>query len=153
MEFSSIPEEFVVNSVGSGKFEIPDNTGKLVERFSVGIYTTDNKFISENSVFALNVTDELVQVKLNSPSPNKGSYYLKMDNVNPNLLELADSHDGRLMALVGKKIKTEKFDGFTLKPEAYEDGNMFVKTNTDATRKALLKLREPKTFRKMQIIE
>lgn len=152
MEFSSIPAEFTVSSVGSGKFDIPNDKGEIIERYSVGIYTTDNKFISENSVFALNVTDELVQVKLNSPSPNKGYYYLKMDNVNPNLLDLADSHDGRLMALVGKKIKTEKFDGYTLKPEAYEDGNMFVKTNNDAARKTLLKLREPKTFRKMQIV-
>ena len=144
MEFVSIPNEGVFDTIGIKEFEIP----KVGKKISIGLFTKSGQFVSENSIFASSVSEDMVQVKENSTSPNKGKWYLKQVEINPHLRELAPSQNARLLALVGKTFKTEPISGFTLKEGSYTSEKMFVSSNNETNKKKLISLREPKKFYK-----
>lgn len=139
-EFVTVPREGTFSHIGTREFDIP-GTGKVK---SIGIFTTDNKFVAENTVFASTVTDEIVEVK---NGPNKGKFMLKQVRVSPKLFDLADSQDKRLLALVGKSFTSEKVDGFQLKD--YSANKMFGKT--DAQKASLKDNREAKTYNRFEL--
>ena len=148
MEFASLPNEGIFDTIGIKEFEIP----KVGKRISIGLFTQSGHFVSENTIFASSVSEDLVQVRENSTSPNKGKWYLKQVEINPHLRELAPSQNARLLALVGRAFKTEPVSGFTLKEGSYTPEKMFVSSNNETNRKKLIALREPKKFYKFELL-
>ena len=147
-EFVSLPSEGIFDTVGIKEFDIP----KIGKRTSIGLFTKSGHFVSENTIFASSVSEDLVQVRENSTSPNKGKWYLKQVEINPHLRELAPSQNARLLALVGKSFRTEPVSGFTLKEGAYTPDKMFVSSNNETNKKKLINLREPKRFYKFELL-
>ena len=146
-EFVKIPENGIFSNVGMKEFDIP-NVGL---KKSVGLFTENGEFISENAIFASTVTDELVIVKNGS---NKGKFMLKQIPVSTIESTLKGaSRDLRLIELVGKKFETKKISGFTLKEGSYDVDVMMVKADTPANHKKLLALREPKDYYCFTVVE
>ena len=143
-EFATIPESGVFSHIGTKEFDIP-GVGK---RISLGYFTTDGAFISENAIFASSVSENVVQVK---NLENKGLFMLKQERVSPKLFDIANSQDKRMLALKGKAFKSTKVDGFQLKDGSYTKDKMFVKTDSAENKKKLLSLREPKTYYAFEI--
>ena len=140
-EFVSIPKSGIFVEITTKEFDIP-NVGK---KKSIGLLTQDGKFIAENSIFASSVTDELVEIK---GGDNKGKFMLRQERVSPELYDLGDSQDKRLVALIGQSFETENFPGFQLKEGSYTPKKMFVSSKNEQNKQKLLDLREPKTYKR-----
>ena len=146
-EFSKTPEQGTFSHVGVKEFDIP-NIGL---KKSIGLFTENNEFISENTIFSSTVTDEIVMIK---NGPNKDKFMLKQKPVSTIESKLhGASRDLRLIELIGKHFKTEKVSGFTLKEGSFDVNVMMVKSNTPANHEKLLKLREPKDYYSFTIVE
>lgn len=139
-EFVSVPKEGTFSRIGSKEFDIP-GTGKVT---SIGFFTTNDKFVAENTIFASTVTEQVVEVK---NGPNKGKFMLRQERVSPELFDLADSQDKRLLALIGKSFTTERVSGFQLKD--FAANKMFAKT--EAQKASLKDNREAKTYHKFSL--
>ena len=146
-EFSKTPESGIFAHVGIKEFDIP-NVGL---KKSVGLFTEDGNFISENTIFASTVTDEIVIIRNGA---NKGKFMLKQIPVSTIESTLKGaSRDLRLIELVGKRFEAKKVSGFTLKEGSFSVDVMMIKTDTPTNREKLLKLREPKSYYRFTIVE
>ena len=146
-EFSKTPESGEFSHVGVKEFDIP-NVGL---KKSVGLFTKNGEFISENTVFASTVTEEIAVIKTGA---NKGKFMLKQVPVSKIESTLKGaSRDLRLIELIGKKFEAKKVSGFALKEGSYDVKIMMVPTNTETNHKKLLALREPKDYHAFNIVE
>ena len=139
-EFASTPEAGTFSHVGTKKFQI-DGVGEVT---SVGIYTINGEFISENSLNQQNLLSELVEVKNGS---RKGRLILKSERLS-DLSKFGSSADARLVALQGKSFKTTKKPDTRVYKTEFLDSKEFDKvcqtTNTQAALKAALSCTETK---------
>lgn len=142
-EFISTPEEGEFDYVGTKEFDIP-NVGL---RTSVGLHLVGGGFISENAINAQNIQLELVEIRTGE---NKGKFMLKSERLS-NLANLGFSADARLIALQGKKFKTEPVSGLTL--QKFDKEIMFVVGKSKDFLAKLTKNTEPKKYHRFTIID
>lgn len=146
-EFHKTPESGVFSHIGIKEFDIP----KVGLKKSIGLFTEDGNFISENTIFASTVTDELVIIKNGA---NKNKFMLKQIPVSTIESTLKGaSRDLRLLELIGKRFEAKKVSGFTLKEGSFSVDVMMIKTDTPTNREKLLKLREPKSYYSFTVVE
>lgn len=143
-EFAKTPERGEFSHIGSKEFDIPE----VGIRVSLGLYTKEGEFVSENSIFANTVTDEVVEIKNGS---NKGKFMLKQARISGNDVWEANSQNKRLLSLVGKKFTTESVDGKALK--AYTPEVMFAADKKATSVTTLKQNTEPKVYHKFMVSE
>ena len=147
-EFAAVPEIGEFAEIGMKEFLL--NGQKVV---SVGLFTTEGFFISENSIFSSSLTGELFQISKTSTSPNAGKWMLKQERLNPKLWDLAPSADKRLISLVGRRFKTSKVNGLVYKSDVFKDvNNLFVASNTATNLKKLTDRTESKTLYRFELL-
>lgn len=99
-EFSSIPKQGMFSHVGTKEFNIPG----VGIRQSLGLYTHDDDFISENTLTKQNLLDVLTEIKNGT---RKGKFMLASERLN-DLSSFGKSLDGQLIKLQGLTFETEK---------------------------------------------
>lgn len=148
-EFAAIPEIGEFAEIGMKQFTLRNGQSVM----SIGLFTTEGFFISENAIFSSTLTSELFQISKNSTSSNAGKWMLRQERLNPKLWDLAPSADKRLIALVGRGFKTSKIDGLVYKSEVFKDiSNLFVPSNTAGNLKKLTDKTEVKTLYKFELL-
>ena len=105
-EFTTIPEEGVFSHIGVKEFTLTndDKTQTIVK--SLGIFTKNNEFISENSLTKQNLEEVLTSVKTGK---RRGLFILKSDRLT-NLSKFGSSLNDQMLKLVGKSFTTVKKD-------------------------------------------
>ena len=108
-EFTTTPESGTFEKVGSKEFEIP-GTGKVV---SIGIFTKNGEFISENALNLQDLKQALVEIKTGN---RKGKFMLKSERLS-DLRKFGASSDKILETLQGKSFRTNKHETRVYKSE------------------------------------
>ena len=143
-EFTTIPESGIFSHVGVKDFTVTDNGKDRVVK-SVGIYTEDGTFISENALIQQHLLPELTEIKNGS---RKGKLMLKSDRLS-DLSKFGASADARLVALQGKSFSTEKKTDTRVYKSEFLDSKEFDKvcqsSNNQTALKAALACTETKT--------
>ena len=105
-EFTSIPEEGVFDRIGVKEFALKDDDGKTTTVKSLGIFTKNGEFISENTLTKQHLGEVLTSVKTGK---RKGSFILKSDRLT-NLSKFGGSLNDQMLKIVGKSFTTVKKD-------------------------------------------
>lgn len=104
-EFSSIPEEGVFDRIGVKEFTLT-NDGKTTVVKSLGLFTKNEDFISENAITKQHLEEVLTSVKTGD---RKGKFILKSERLT-NLNKFGKSLNEQMLNLVGKSFSTVKKD-------------------------------------------
>lgn len=152
-EFQTIPEQGTFDHIGQKEYKLKDENGNEIVRFSIGYFLGEDEetsvHISENSIFAQTVTDEIIKVK---SVKNADKQMFKQARISESLFT-ENSQDKRLFALKGKSFKTTPFNGKALK--LYTVPAMFAEANLSQSeaKKHLSKNVEPKVYRKFELTD
>lgn len=103
-EFATIPEEGVFDRIDVKEFILTGNDGKTQTVQSLGIYTKNGEFISENTLTKQHLSEVLTSVKTGT---RKGKFILKSERLT-NLNKFGKSLNQQLLNLVNKSFTTEK---------------------------------------------
>ena len=106
MEFTSIPEEGVFHRIGVKEFTLKDDDGKSTTVKSLGIFTKNGEFISENTLTKQNLGEVLTSVKTGA---RKGLFILKSDRLT-SLNKFGATLNAQMLKLQGKSFTTVKKD-------------------------------------------
>lgn len=143
-EFTVTPESGTFSHVGVKDFTVDDNGKDRVVK-SVGIYTTDGIFISENALNQQNLLNELVVIKNGA---RKDKLMLKSERLS-DLSNFGASADARLVALQGKSFRTAKKPDTRVYKSEFLDSKKFDNVcqtaNNQTALKAALACTETKT--------
>lgn len=118
--FVTIPEIVFCHHPGIKDFEIDGKPVKSLGYFDGEDETTAN-FVSENTIFARNITEEPVEIRT---GPRAKKWMLKQVEVTPALRKLGNSQDLRMVALQGKTFKTTPKVGKAFKSIVFEPTNI-----------------------------
>lgn len=102
-EFTSIPAKGTFSHIDIKEFTVKENKKDKIVK-SVGIYTTDGVFVSENALNQQNLLSELVKIK----NGNRADKFMLKSERLSDLSEFGASADARLVALQGKSFTTTK---------------------------------------------
>ena len=105
-EFETIPSEGVFAKIGVKEFTIKDSDGKTQVVKSLGLFTKDGSFISENNLTRQHLEQTLTSVKTGS---RKGRFILKSTRLT-DLSKFGKSLNQQMLNLVNKSFTTEKRD-------------------------------------------
>jgi predicted glutamine amidotransferase len=105
-EFDTIPSEGVFAKIGVKEFTLVDNEGKTQVVKSLGLFTKNGEFISENNLTRQHLEEVLTSVKTGS---RRGKFILKSTRLT-NLNKFGKSLNQQLLKIVGKSFTTEKRD-------------------------------------------
>lgn len=105
-EFTTIPEEGVFARIGVKEFTLTNEDGKETTVKSLGIFTKNDEFISENALTKQNLGEVLTSVKTGT---RKGKFILKSDRLT-NLSKFGSTLNAQMLKLVGKSFTTVKKD-------------------------------------------
>ena len=130
-EFSTIPEQGTFAYVGTKEFNIPD----VGIRHSLGLYTTDGDFVSENTLTKQNLLDVLTEIKNGT---RKGKFMLKSERLN-DLTKFGKSLDSQLINLQGLTFETEKLTDVKQYKQEFLTSKDFDKVCQDSNNKTALK--------------
>lgn len=108
-EYTTTPESGTFKNVGSKEFDIP-GVGKVT---SLGIYTENGEFVSENSLNLQDLKNSLVEIKTGN---RKGKFMLKSERLT-DLRKFGTSSDKILETLQGKSFSTTPEDARVYKSE------------------------------------
>ena len=96
VEFTSIPTEGVFAGIGVKEFELTGNDGKTQTVKSLGLFTKNDDFISENNLTRQNLKEVLTSIKTGK---RRGSFILKSDRLT-NLNKFGKSLNEQMLNLV-----------------------------------------------------
>lgn len=105
-EFTSVPEEGVFARIGIKEFTIKDSDGKDTVVKSLGIFTKNDEFISENNLTRQHLEKVLTSIKTGD---RRGKFILKSSRLT-NLGKHGKSLNEQMLNLVNKSFTTEKLD-------------------------------------------
>ena len=105
-EFTTIPEEGVFSHIGVKEFTLTNDDKTTTTVKSLGIFTKNDEFISENSLTKQHLDEVLTSVKTGD---RKGKFILKSDRLT-NLSKFGGSLNAQMLKLVGKSFTTVKKD-------------------------------------------
>jgi hypothetical protein len=105
-EFVSIPTEGVFDRIDIKEFTLTDEKGKETKVQSLGLFTKNGEFISENTLTKQNLGEVLTSVKTGK---RKGLFILKSDRLT-NLNKFGSTLNEQMLNIVGKSFTTEKRD-------------------------------------------
>ena len=130
-EFSSIPEKGIFSHIGTKKFDIPG----VGVRHSLGLFTTDGDFLSENTLTKQNLLDILTEIKNGT---RKGKFMLKSERLN-DLSKFGKSLDAQLISLQGLSFETQKLTDVKQYKQEYLTSETFDNVCQDSNTKTALK--------------
>lgn len=105
-EFATIPTEGVFDRIDVKEFTLIDEKGQETKVQSLGIYTKNGEFISENTLTKQNLGEVLTSVKTGK---RRGLFILKSDRLT-NLSKFGSTLNEQMLNIVGKSFTTEKMD-------------------------------------------
>lgn len=105
-EFASIPTEGRFARIGVKEFTLKDDDGKETTVKSLGLFTENGEFISENNLTRQHLGEVLTSVKTGK---RRGRFILKSDRLT-NLSKFGGSLNDQMLNLQGKSFTTEKMD-------------------------------------------
>ncbi len=105
-EFASIPTEGVFAGIGVKEFTLTGNDGKTQTVKSLGLFTKNGEFISENNLTRQHLEEVLTSVKTGK---RRGLFILKSDRLT-NLNKFGSSLNEQMLNIVGKSFTTVKKD-------------------------------------------
>lgn len=105
-EFTSIPEEGVFARIGVKEFTLKDDDGKETTVKSLGIFTKNGEFISENTLTKQHLEEVLTSVKTGA---RRGRFILKSERLT-NFNKFGKSLNEQMLNLVNKSFTTVKRD-------------------------------------------
>lgn len=105
-EFTTIPTEGVFDRIGVKEFTITDADGKTTVVKSLGIFTKNKEFISENTLTRQHLEEVLTSVKTGS---RRGKFILKSERLT-NLNKFGKSLNEQMLNLKDKSFTTVKRD-------------------------------------------
>lgn len=148
-EFISMPLEGTFSHIGTKEFDIPE-VGK---RVSLGLYTANNEFVSENALTAQNLLAELAEIKSGT---RKGKFSLKSVRLT-DLNKFGASQDLKLVNLQGKHFKAVPVEDARVYKSEYLDSAKFDEVCANAKNEKTLKdamaKTEIKKLYKFEIVE
>lgn len=130
-EFSTIPEQGTFSHVGTKEFNIPD----VGIRHSLGLYTTEGDFVSENTLTKQNLLDVLTEIRNGT---RKGKFMLKSERLN-DLTKFGKSLDSQLINLQGLTFETQKLTDVKQYKQEYLTSETFDSVCQDSNNKTALK--------------
>ena len=105
-EFSSIPEEGVFARIGVKEFTLTNDDKTTTVVKSLGLFTKNEDFISENAITKQHLEEVLTSVKTGD---RRGKFILKSERLT-NLNRFGKSLNEQMLNLVGKSFTTVKKD-------------------------------------------
>ena len=105
-EFASIPTEGRFARIGVKEFTLKDDDGKETTVKSLGLFTENGEFISENNLTKQHLGEVLTSVKTGK---RKGKFILKSDRLT-NLNKFGSTLNSQMLKIVGKSFTTVKKD-------------------------------------------
>ena len=130
-EFSTIPERGTFSHVGTKEFNI-DGVGV---KQSLGLYTVDGDFISENTLIKQSLLDELTEIRNGT---RKGKFMLKSERLN-DLSKFGKSLDAQLIGLQGVEFTSEKLSDVKQYKQEFLSAQTFDQVCQDGNTKAALR--------------
>lgn len=105
-EFASIPTEGVFAGIGVKEFTLTGNDGKTQTVKSLGLFTKNGDFISENNLTRQHLEEVLTSVKTGA---RRGKFILKSTRLT-DLSKHGKSLNEQMLKIVGKSFTTVKKD-------------------------------------------
>ena len=105
-EFDTIPSEGVFARIGVKEFTLVDSEGKAQTVKSLGLFTKNGEFISENNLTRQHLEEVLTSVKTGS---RRGKFILKSTRLT-DLSKFGKSLNQQMLKIVGKSFTTTKRD-------------------------------------------
>ena len=103
-EFTTIPEEGVFDRIGVKEFTLANDDKTTTVVKSLGLFTKNEDFISENNITKQHLQDVLTSVKTGD---RRGKFILKSERLT-NLNKFGKSLNEQMLNLVGKSFTTVK---------------------------------------------
>ena len=105
-EFATIPSEGVFAKIGVKEFTLKDDKGKETTVKSLGIFTENDEFISENTLTKQHLEEVLTSVKTGN---RRGKFILKSERLT-NFNKFGKTLNEQMLNLQGKSFTTVKKD-------------------------------------------
>jgi hypothetical protein len=105
-EFTTIPEEGVFDRIDVKEFTLTDDEGKTTSVKSLGIFTKNGEFISENTLTKQHLEEVLTSVKTGD---RRGRFILKSERLT-NFNKFGKTLNEQMLNLVGKSFTSVKRD-------------------------------------------